>query len=58
MTKDKHTHQFKPKESATLVHAYDGQRKKQGASTATDILKQFSCKCGKVVTYDLERRLG
>lgn len=28
-----------------------------GKKTAVDLLKQLKCKCGKVITYDLERSI-
>lgn len=50
MSKDVHVHKFMPTTQKVMAH----QKSRQGF---VDTLKQFKCKCGKIETYDLERKL-
>lgn len=53
--KTNHQHNYKSTKKRILLHAYDAEGKKLGASTATDTLTQWKCDCGKTITTDLTR---
>lgn len=58
MTKDKHTHQYKTSVTKTIPlgkYVFDSGEVRYVAMTAKDTLKQRKCKCGRLLTYDLER---
>lgn len=58
MTKEQHKHEYTIRTKKVLLARYrveDGSMKYFG-TTGSDILKQHICKCGKKITYDLERK--
>lgn len=59
-TKEAHTHEFKPRTIVVPLRKYvkeDGKTVKD-TITGRDTLKQLVCKCGKVETTDLERKMA
>lgn len=58
MNVDPHKHGWEPVEKIVRVHNYRQNKGKMEAvdMVARDTLKQYKCKCGKVETYDMERK--
>lgn len=52
-----HVHDFKPIEKSVLLAKYrpENGKMKYQTTSGKDILKQFKCECGKVITQDLKR---